>query len=119
MTFQPNLKLREAVFRKMGWKLKADTNINSKHYSELFWWTPSGVRYKEDELPPIETDWSVTAQFLAAFMRERGFDWEVSTYPYNEGKYFVWIGKRLDGTADIHNDNISEAACRAFLEVQL
>ena len=86
------------------------------------WESPDGETYKP--LPPIDSQWEVTARFLVPFMRQRGFNYCVDGYSWKLGMRFNWQGQ-LEGQpyqesdAEIKDDNIAEAACKAFMEVEL
>lgn len=118
MIFQPDLKLREAVFKKIGileideaqngcyWKLKGSVigRIWSKN-------NPA-----RSYLPPLETSWEVCAEYLVPFMRERSWGYTAKDYS------FMWESKHNQQKwerAEIQNDNIALAACQAFMEVNL
>jgi len=120
------MTLREQVFRKMGWK----------HHTEYLpgcvagesikgYWSPPDFDGNNFEccvfqLPPIDEQWEVTAKYLVPFMR---------LYEYNisGGDDFNWVlisERKYDeplssGYAEIKDDNIAEAACKAFMEVEL
>ena len=125
--FKEDLELREAVFKKIGFyqedlyfgALKETYPVWRKEgWDRNDWW---------QNLPPIETDWQVTAEYLVKYMREKGWDYEIWQYTKKEEmpKQFCWLqepdnnGMRSDTWHEIQNDNIAEAACRAFLEVEL
>lgn len=118
--FKEDLELREKVFKRMGWEL---TSLN---YFGLHWKYPdmpvltAGNVIWEDELPPIETDWQVTAQYLLPFMRGKGFGYELLENESGIKVYFHWMPRHIHSgcsTSEIINDNIALAACQAFLEV--
>jgi len=77
----------------------------------------SPPRFKE--LPPIDSQWEVCAKYLVPFMREKGYE-----YNLESDGYFWWITRnnkkmwiRIQG-AELKDDNIAEAACKAFMEVE-
>ena len=79
--FKENLKLREAVFRKMGaeWKIVSKLEgdscwawaLNDNQFGLDCHYEPNGITVdpKPELLPPIESAWEVTAQYLVPFMR--------------------------------------------------
>ena len=126
--FKQNLELREKVFRKMGWEVKySHTNNEGEKY---YRWEKKGkklnniVFHLEDAggevvLSPIEIDWAITAKYLVAFMSQvsTGFTNDGYFYEILSGEFF-WFsdGYIKVSKAEIINDNISEAACKAFME---
>jgi len=94
-------QLREQVFRKMGYWNADGLWIDSDDDTSI------GI-----ELPPIDSQWEVTAKYLVPFMREKGYEYDIS----GAGSYFGWEESTY---AEIKNDNIAEAACKAFIEVSL
>ena len=113
MTFQPDLEVREKVFRKMEWKTGKGNLVGNQVLPKGYrWLSPNGDYYKE--LPPIETTWEVCAEYLVPFMREKHCD-----YLYDS--CFEWENGdgHTIGSAEIHNDNIALTACKAFMEVEI
>lgn len=123
MIFPENLEVRRAVFERMGckWKsvFKPHRNISQV---DSFCWVLDGeeisIRINDEEprpslLPSIEITWSETVR-LIEWMRERGWDYEIS----GEGMKFWWIfDADLDEGEVIKNDNLPLAACEAFLQI--
>ena len=110
--FEPDLELREKVFRKMGYERKDDGH-------KVFWRTDE--RLFLEPLPLIETSWEVCAKYLVPFMRDKGWGFYVSCDNESEN-YFNW--GRNDKPpfavgADIVEYNSALAACKAYLEVEL
>ena len=130
--FEPDLVLREKVYRKLGWDVwHSHTNSDDEDY---YYWGKDGQRLNDivfligdhaDEvcLPSIETDWQVTAEYLVKFMREKGWKYYIDSYKVFDKYTFAWqnfnLAPNTDLIAEIINDNISKAACEAFLEVEL
>lgn len=127
--FMPDLELREKVFRKMGWEVKFSHNSTEGY--EYYRWIKDGkilndiVFHEGDQgdevvLPPIETDWQITAKYLVPFMRDMEAGWYIRE-KNQWGHFFCWakVGFQPRGTAKIIEANIPRAACEAFLEVKL
>lgn len=110
------MTLTEQVFRKMGF-VELDNGSWLRKYSY------EGVNYGGEifkELPPIDSQWEVTAKYLVPFMIKRKSQYAITPH---EGTYhFEWVHSELDttyGHAEIKDDNIAKAACKAFMEVSL
>lgn len=125
--FPEDLELRRAVFEKMGAEIKSLADIG---FPKLLSWRLGKERidvlsFREeyeaaDRLPKIETDWQETRR-LVEFMRGKRYK-----YNLESNGWFWWCGwnereKRhtRDSGVEYQNDNISEAACRSFIEVKL
>jgi len=138
--------LREKVFRKMGaewkWVQTYDPPHNKDGYLKYGWaWvylgkvlttpfaksncsdqptdpelilTPEQTLWGIDDLPVLEEQWEVCAKYLVPFMYLRNCD-------YIFGSRFEWenMDGHTIGSAEIKDDNIAEAACKAFMEVEL
>ena len=110
--FEQDLELKEKVFHRLGYKNRGG------------WWDkPNGTvwLYSPEELPPIETSWEVCAEFLVPFMRGEYYRYRITSLGT-----FAWepiLDIKDDDCeapkAEIHNDNIVLAACKAFIEVEL
>ncbi len=117
------MTLNERVFRKMGagWK-KYDHPDEPLDYQ---CWVLNGEtispytrhddeRWRARQLPPISSSWEVCAKYLVPFMREKGFWYSI----YNT--HFWWMCENEKHIqAEIIDHKISEAACKAFMEVEL
>ena len=117
MTFQPDLELREKVFIKIEWE-QLDAGRDT---DDLWWWKKdkSDGGYFQ-ELPPLEITWEVCAEFLVPFMREKGFDYQIVIWPTDMEVFkFGNLLKNISYHAEIKDDNIALAACKAFMEVEL
>jgi len=119
------MTLREQVFRKMGWQLIPELSEGTNYF-------PKGNYWCGKEWPPIDSQWEVTAKYLVPFMREKknrngGYTYSiepyVGLYGENEERHFMqfeWCHEDFGAyTAKIKDDNIAEAACKAFMEVKL
>lgn len=108
MTFNPDLKLREAVFSKL-W-------MRRPLAPEFLWEDSNGNFYKASELPPIETSWEVCAEYLVPFLHGQYryyIDWSLKTKSY----WFSWQSTEnasVEYESEIQNNNIALAACQAF-----
>ena len=123
-------ELREQVFRKMGWRKKPFT-LDSGKVIENLYWDITATEFDTEKmyppllLPPIETSWEVCAKYLVPFMRERGYSWTATVYQFSDRLHsdfhFEWWHetKTTVYESDIKDDNIAEAACKAFMEVEL
>jgi len=121
---EKEMTLTEQVFRKMLWTRKEDFNLN-----KYVWLDPEGNSY--DELPDIDDEWEVTAKWLVAFMRGKECGYAVT--PVDDIEVFAWGDFKSSGVpgmedvfyfnpikqVEIKDDNIAEAACKAFMEVEL
>jgi len=97
-------ELKEQVFKKMGW-----------NGQDGLWVGPLGKHSVLRGLPPIDSQWEVTAKYLVPFMMEKGWDYDIMY-----AKEFRWCHTDHDRLkAEIKDDNIAEAACKAFMEVEL
>jgi len=134
------MTLTEQVFRKMGileisevangryWKINGD--VIGKIFSKKYMGSAA------QSLPSIDSQWEVTAKWLVPFMRERGIDWFISNRKHYSdethcNEIFHWqvpltdeaqlkAGYDVDWIeAEIIENNIAEAACKAFMEVSL
>lgn len=116
--FKENLELRRSVFEKMGWELNSGKHFTFWKYPDMPELTFENVIYRNN-LPKIETDWQVTAQYLVPFMREKGFVYAI------EESHFIWIYVGCDNSdispieIKIIDNNLPLAACKAFMEVEL
>ncbi len=117
------MTLREQVFRKMGYKdgdwKEDDGSGHGRNNTIRGLVSPDGeYEFEYDDLPELSSQWEVTAKYLVAFIRERGFVYEIKI------PFFYWINRELDDNnrwheAEIKDDNLAEAACKAFMEVEL
>jgi len=111
-------ELTEQVFRKMGWE--KITWVKDLSYIDNGDWIHPDKDGRVQELPPIDSQWEVTAKYLVPFMREKGYK-----YNLESDGYFWWVTKNSrrmwirDQGEEIKDDNIAEAACKAFMEVEL
>lgn len=109
------MTLTEQVFRKMGWTHKGKNDINWGWYDNDF------TYYSCDELPPIDSQWEVTAKYLVPFMRERGWNYRITslgTFAW-EPLLRIYGEDAVAHKTEIKDDNIAKAACLAFMEVEL
>lgn len=90
--FKPDLELRRAVFEKMGFQQIGVLWLPPKSFHIQWQGTKS--------LPPIETDWHVTAQYLVPWMWERGYLPYFGPKPYMTQLEFCWL--------KIHEENHRE-----------
>jgi len=123
MTFKQDLKLRESVFRKMGWEKVVWSKEKGRHKNGK--WVHPDNFIELEALPPIETSWEVCTEYLVSFMDNKGWKYRL------EDNKFVWARKELPHytyadygiqfavTETIKNDNIALAACQAFMEVEI
>ena len=103
------MTLREQVFRKMGYWNADGLWIDSDDDTSI------GI-----ELPPIDSQWEITAKYLVPFMRDKGFDYQIVIWPTNMEVFkFGNLLKNISYHAIIKDDNIAEAACKAFMKVEL
>ena len=117
MTFQPDLKLREKCFRRMG-----DNWAVIVRGGQKVGWICHSTDERFDNLPPIETSWEVCAEYLVPFMREKGWGLHISISEGDQESYFNWGRNDKPPFAvgvDIVDDNIPLATCKAFMEVKL
>ena len=103
------MTLDEKVFSKMGFKFK-NTGYNLGLYGpdETYYGTPT---------PPISSSWEVCAEYLVPFMRERNYRYQIT----KTGDFWWESYSHKDEPygAEIIDHKISEAACKAFMEVEL
>lgn len=119
------MTLTEQVFRKMGAEIKPDYKykgdgiacwiLNDKIISNSVYLD----KYSRDlKLPPIDSQWEVCAKYLEKFMQEKPRSY---SYHINDYCEFLWFdnntGKKYK--VEIKDDNIAQAACLAFMEVEL
>jgi len=114
------MNLREQVFRKMGgW-----TYLEKSEFGPAQWTDGNNGYY---ELPPIDSSWEVCAKYLVPFMREKGYEYNIKSHSTHcNQKSFEWLelGTTEDmilcvTSAEIIDDKLPEAACKAFMEVNL
>jgi len=126
------MTLTEQVFRKMGWELHIEEELDNDdgHHKKHVWWnTVEGnhhfaLWFRAEEaykhLPPIDSQWEVTAKWLVPFMREKNWLYRVTslgTFAWHNTPDFPDDG--IAHKAEIKDDNIAEAACKTFMEVEL
>ncbi len=122
--------LNTRVFRKIGWTYSSYAN----HPAGVFHWFAPNKSKLEDgfkELPPISSSWEVCAKFLGEFMEQKHYFYEIK---YEDDiEFFMWGIFNDSGVpgmedvfyfnyktkAEIINHGIAEAACEAFMEVEL
>ncbi len=126
------MTLIEQVFRKMGFSIKRGS------LSDWYYWIDyDGIEVDlvtgsfDDErineadvikiLPKIDSQWEVTAKYLVPFMRRKGYIYNI---PLLNPLEFWWVpDKNYEDekvkSAKIKDDNIAEAACKAFMDVEL
>ena len=123
------MTLNEKVFRKMGYEVKyheeggmyylADsTGKQVEVYQGIYFDIASTKEGALVTLPPIETSWEVCAEYLVPFMRGNNYHWYIPAPRRGEPIKFIWVTGR-NSEAEIHNDNIALAACKAFMEVEI
>lgn len=136
---EEEMTLTEQVFRKMGAELKIVPDrvhpfcnywawhLNNKQIAQEY------ARGKDEKpphlansLPPISSSWEVCAKWLVPFMEEAGFSWVTrKTLGWaatgSKMKYFVWDNTEQNTILEfvIVKNDIAEAACKAFMEVEL
>lgn len=112
------MELHEQVFRKLGY-------VTNDHDS--FWRNPDGKQYGS-ELPYIDLKWEVVVKYLLPFMV--GIKW--SRYSIIDN-VFTWhmdpeiMPHYTDAdllidtshSAKIKDNNLAEAACKAFMKLKL
>lgn len=104
---EEEMTLTEQVFRKMGWL-----------YADKYWSHPDSDIYCEDKVPPISSSWEVCAKWLVPFMGDNGYQYDIWTVAKSiKIYYFRWDTQNTP--TEIKDDNIAEAACKAFMEVEL
>ena len=119
------MTLDEKVFRKMGytsedWK-EDDGSGHGRNDTIYGLMSSSGdKKFEFDELPPISSQWEVCAKYLVPFMKER--DWRYEVCEYDGGLSFWWFDE-INGyghkASPVKGHNHAEAACKAFIEVEL
>jgi len=115
------MTLCEQVFRKMEWSF-----VDYELGVEAYWEAPTGETGLYG-LPPIDSSWEVTAKYLVRFMREKGYEYNIKSHSTHcNQKSFEWLklGTTEDmifcvTSAEIIDDKLPEAACKAFMEVKL
>jgi len=118
------MTLTEQVFRKMGYHTMKDDDGNPYCWLNAEGRNDIGIIPADDNgwcnrLPPIDSQWEVCAKYLVPFMRERPGKWEWEVFINMLGqKMFIWKDIQAVGII-IKDDNIAEAACEAFMEVEL
>lgn len=142
------MTLREQVFRKMGWEPEHHRDDLYRWVKDGVRLNSIVATKQEigDEVmfPPIDEQWEVCAKYLVSFMRERNYRMSVNYREYSNRKKdcyeFCWY--QLHDTEksemlllyseymDVPRNkmscefiglskNIAEAACKAFLGVEL
>lgn len=134
------MTLCEQTFRKMGFEWEKVVTYGNSYSEEIHgtgWaWTNDDSKLHDSQyrasgkpdpepcvtlLPPIDSQWEVTAKYLVPFMRDRGWGLHISINAESEN-YFNW--GRDDKPpfavgANIVDFNIAKAACKSFMEVEL
>lgn len=129
--------LTEQVFRKMGYKL-----VKGKGSKYYYWVDATGLEANfmdnticdtengaTRKLPPIDSQWEITADYLVPFMQEKGYRYQIEPACYSSKSpyaiHFQWGKIKSDGLWDTQfgfiaeDTHIAEAACKSFMEVKL
>ena len=121
--------LDEQVAKKMEWT----TCEVEDPYLDRSWVkglrSPDGKEFALGHLPPFSSDWNVVREYLIPFMRDQksfiyliGYRKKDYWHRLDRNQFFKWYcmnGHCSKGSAEIIDDDLAPAACKAFLQIDL